>query len=152
MIMLSRSDDELYSVQGRYLGPPGRTLLWQARYIAYVIWAGYAFVFVVVRQQLSLLPGLAGYAVVALAAVIATVATMRHVSVERPPSAVLAMFLAELRTPRHTPPPSPTVAVSDPRNVAVHLSVPHLPAPQVSGSRLSESRLSGPDLSGFWER
>ena len=46
----SCSDDELYHLQGRYLGPPGRTFLFQARYIAYVLWAGYAFVGLIVKQ------------------------------------------------------------------------------------------------------
>lgn len=121
--MRSHSDDELYHVQGRYLGPPGRTFLWQARYVAYVVWAAYAFAGLILKQQLGLGGGFLGYVLVAMVAVAATITTMRMVSPERPASAVLAMALAELRTPRDVPVPA-VVTVSDPRWVRVHLDRP----------------------------
>ncbi|WP_214369788.1 hypothetical protein [Pseudonocardia sp. H11422] len=115
--MRSSSDDELYALQNRYLGPPGRTLLWQARYTAYGVWIAYGFLFLIIRQQLGLFPGFLGYIVVVVAAVAATIYTMRVVTPERPAAAVLRMFSAELQAPR--PDTTSVVAVSDPRHVLV---------------------------------
>jgi hypothetical protein len=33
-----RADDAIYRNRNVYLGPPGKTLPWEARYIAYVLW------------------------------------------------------------------------------------------------------------------
>ncbi|OLL69906.1 hypothetical protein [Pseudonocardia sp. Ae150A_Ps1] len=115
--MRSRSDDELYALQNRYLGPPGRTLLWQARYAAYGLWLGYAFLFLIVRAQLGIFDGAIGYGVVAIAAILATQYTMRVITPDRPVAAVLALFAAELRAPRSET--TTVVAVSDPRHVLV---------------------------------
>jgi hypothetical protein len=98
--MYSVSDDELYAVQGRYLGPPGKTLPWQARYIAYAVFAGYLFGLLILRQQLRILPGGGGYVVLVLASVLSTIATMRLVTPERPVTAVLAGFWADIGAPR----------------------------------------------------
>ncbi|QYN41073.1 hypothetical protein K1T35_47890 (plasmid) [Pseudonocardia sp. DSM 110487] len=121
--MRSRSDDELYALQNRYLGPPGRTLLWQARYAAYVLWAGYAIVFLILRAQLGLIDGFLGYAVVVVAAVLATQHTMRVITPERPTGSVLKMFVAELDAPRRDA--QPATAVADPRHVLVSPTRPH---------------------------
>lgn len=114
--MRSRSDDELYALQNRYLGPPGRTLLWHARYTAYALWAGYAFIFLILRAHLGL-DGFFGYVFVVIAAVVATQQTMRVVTPERPPVAVLAMFTAELGAPRRDA--ETAIAVADPRHVLI---------------------------------
>lgn len=124
--MRSVSDDELYAVQGRYLGPPGQTIPWQARYVAYVLWAGYFLALVIVRAQLHLLGGGFGYVALAAAATVATVVTMRVVTPERPVGAVAAMFLAELNAPR--PDSGRTIcAAPDPRRV---LFAPFRPRPR----------------------
>ncbi|MCE3555520.1 hypothetical protein LWC33_29250 [Pseudonocardia sp. RS11V-5] len=115
--MRSRSDDELYSLQNRYLGPPGRTLMWQARYSAYGLWLAYGFVFLIIRAQLGLFDGFLGYVIVVVAAVVATQYTMRVITPDRPTVAVLRMFAAELRAPR--PESDTVVSVSDPRHVLV---------------------------------
>lgn len=122
--MRSRSDDELYALQNRWLGPPGRTLLWQARYAAYIVWVGYFSIFLIVRQQLGdLLSGVLGYGIVALAALAATNLTMRVVTPERPAGQVLRMFFAELSAPR-PPPAVRTVATPDPRWVQIAVARP----------------------------
>lgn len=122
--MRSRSDDELYALQNRWLGPPGRTMLWQARYAAYIVWVGYFLVFLIIRQQLGdLLSGFLGYLIVAMAALLATHATMRVVTPERPAGQVLRMFLAELSAPRAAQGVR-TVATPDPRWVQVAVARP----------------------------
>lgn len=122
--MRSRSDDELYALQNRWLGPPGRTLLWQARYAAYVVWVGYFLFFLIVRQQLGdALSGFLGYAIVAVAALLATHGTMRVVTPDRPAGQVLRMFFAELGAPRSAP-AARTVATPDPRWVQVAVARP----------------------------
>lgn len=115
--MRSRSDDELYAVQNRYLGPPGRTLLWQARYSAYGLWLGYVLLLLIVRAQVGVFGGLAGYGVVAVVAVVATQYTMRVVSPDRPALAVAGLFAAELRAPRRES--RSRVWVLDPSSVLV---------------------------------
>lgn len=121
--MRSRSDDELYAFQNVYLGPPGRTLPFKARYLAYVLWVGWLFVLLVLRAQLGLMPGFAGYVLVGILAMLATSMTMRVVTPERPVAAVARMFLAELDTPRAAADPV-TVNVSDPRRVLVSVARP----------------------------
>ena len=98
--MRSVSDDELYAVQGRYLGPPGHTIPWQARYSAYVMWAAYFVAGLIVRAQLRVFSGGGGYVVIAVVATVACVVTMRLVSPERSVSAVAGMVWAELGAPR----------------------------------------------------
>ncbi|OLL74333.1 hypothetical protein Ae168Ps1_2721 [Pseudonocardia sp. Ae168_Ps1] len=122
--MRSRSDDELYALQNRWLGPPGRTLFWQARYAAYIVWVGYFLIFLIVRQQLGdLLSGFLGYVIVTLMALLATNLTMRVVTPDRPAGQVLRMFLAELGAPRSRPSVR-TVATPDPRWVQVAVARP----------------------------
>lgn len=111
-------------MQNRYLGPPGRTLIFQARYSAYAMWVGYAFLFVIVRAQLGLFRGGLGYVVVAIAAVLATLLTMRAVTPERPVAQVLRMFGAELGAPRPPRPGPATVMIADPRRVRVSATRP----------------------------
>lgn len=98
--MRSVSDDELYSVAGRYLGPPGHTIPWQARYSAYLVWAAYFVAGLIIRAQLRIFSGGGGYVVIAVGATVACVLTMRLVSPERSASAVAAMVWAELSAPR----------------------------------------------------
>ncbi|MDN5916878.1 MAG: hypothetical protein L0I76_17520 [Pseudonocardia sp.] len=121
--MRSRSDDELYSLQNRYLGPPGRTFIFQARYAAYGIWAACFFVLLVIKQQLGLFSGFMGYVVVALFATLATQAVMRVITPERPAGQVLRMFGAELSTPRPLTRVR-TVGSPDPRHVQVAVARP----------------------------
>ncbi|MFR9806465.1 hypothetical protein ACL02T_29875 [Pseudonocardia sp. RS010] len=121
--MRSRSDDELYSFQNVYLGPPGRTLPFKARYIAYALWVGWVFILLILRAQLGLMPGFDGYLMVVILAVVATKLTMRVITPERPVLGVLRMFLAELNTPRANA-AAPVVTVSDPRHVLVSVTRP----------------------------
>lgn len=121
--MRSRSDDELYSLQNRYLGPPGRTFVVQARYAAYGIWAACFFVLLVIRAQLGLFDGFMGYGIVAVFAALATRAIMRVVTSERPAGQVLRMFGAELSTPRPLK-ALRTVGSPDPRHVQIAVARP----------------------------
>lgn len=121
--MRSRSDDELYSLQNRYLGPPGRTFIFQARYAAYGIWAGCFFVLLVVKQQLGLFSGFLGYVVVAVFATLATQMVMKVITPERPAGQVLRMFGAELSAPRPLTRVR-TVGSPDPRHVQVAVARP----------------------------
>ncbi|MCF7552575.1 hypothetical protein [Pseudonocardia sp. WMMC193] len=121
--MRSRSDDELYALQNRYLGPPGRTLMWQARYSAYCLWLAYCFVLLIAHAQLGLFDGFLGYVIVVVGAVVATQLTMRVITPDRPTTAVLRMFAAELRVPRLRE--QTAVYVSDPRHVHLSSVRPH---------------------------
>lgn len=97
--MRVRSDDDLYSLENRYLGPPGRTIPFQARYSAYLVWAGYVVIFLVLRQQLGIGGG-DGTFFVLFGTTIATVWSMKLVSPERPASVVLGMLWANITAPR----------------------------------------------------
>lgn len=122
--MRSISDDELYAVQGRYLGPPGRTLPFQARYSAYALWSLYFLIFLVVRAQLGLFRTGLGYVVIGLAATLATILTMRVVTPERPASVVVAMFFVELAAPRARARTARGRIVMTPRRVLVTATRP----------------------------
>lgn len=131
--MRSRSDDDLYAVENRYLGPPGRPVPWQARYRAYGAWVCWLLPLTVLRQTVGVLPGLLGWAVVGVLAVGGARLTMRVVGPERPAGAVVRMFLAELAAPRSREAPVRTF-VADPRHVQVHLQVhPQVAARPVPG-------------------
>lgn len=99
------TDDDIYRVDERYLGPPGKTLAWHARYRAYgvgiVVFLG---VLILLRGILHL-PISARLVMVIIAATITiTTIVMKKVTPERPFFAVLRAGLNDLTAPR---PPTP---------------------------------------------
>ncbi|WP_051342452.1 hypothetical protein [Pseudonocardia spinosispora] len=132
--MRVRSDDDLYSLQNRYLGPPGRTIPFQARYVAYVTWAAYVVPFLIVRQQLGI-AGSTGTMFVLVGTTIATVYTMRLVSTERPVSAVVRMVWLNITAPR--PGGEAIHAAPNPTSVMV---TAHYPTPSDRQMRRSVKR------------
>jgi hypothetical protein len=100
-VMKAESDDELYRVNPVWLGPPGATLPWRARYVAYGVWIGVFLALFTVARLVLMMP--LSVWVVAWSVVIATVVTRvvcRRIDFERPLGTVLAAFGAELRGPR----------------------------------------------------
>lgn len=121
--MRSISDDELYAVQGRYLGPPGRTLPVHIRYVAIVMGVVYFLLLLIVKAQLRLDFGGLTFLLLGIGAALATIATMRLVGPERPANAVLTMLAAEIATPR--PGAGQTMrAAPDPRRIRVSATRP----------------------------
>jgi hypothetical protein len=98
-------------------------LPFKARYVAYGLWVCWVLVLLILRAQLDFMPGVAGYLMVVLLAVLATKLTMRVVTPERPVIGVLRMFFAELNAPR-VDVAAPVVSVSDPRRVLVSVTRP----------------------------
>ncbi|WP_226352142.1 hypothetical protein [Pseudonocardia sp. ICBG601] len=136
----------MYAVSNRYLGPPGRTLPWQARYSAYGLWAVYALIALVIRAQLGLFPGVIGYGVVAVVAVVATQASMRWVNPDRSAASAAGLFAAELRAPRRGREHSRTT-VLDPSAVSVAVTRPiPEPTPESMPGWISAPRWAGPQL------
>lgn len=93
------TDDDIYTVDNVYLGPPGYTFPFKARYFAYGLWLGLVVLGLVIER---ITIGLHPWPVVYLlaGAVFLTRLIGSRVTHEVPVRSVLAMFLHELRTPR----------------------------------------------------
>ncbi|TCP48644.1 hypothetical protein EV191_110205 [Tamaricihabitans halophyticus] len=98
--MRIRTDDEVYRVDAVWLGPPKATFPWRARYVAWGVGIPVFLIVLTIERQLGF--GF-GFFTTAWAFVI-TIALTRiicaRISHERPLSAVFAMWLRELTTPR----------------------------------------------------
>lgn len=93
------TDDEVYRVNAVWLGPPKATFPWRARYVAWGVGIGlWPLVFWVIRQFAEL--GFFSFAWSLVATVVLTRLVCSRISYERPLSAVLALWLVEVATPR----------------------------------------------------
>lgn len=97
--MRLHTDDEVYRVNAVWLGPPKATFPWRARYVAWgvgiCLWP---LVFWVIRQFAEL--GFFSFAWSIVATIVLTRLVTSRISYERPLTAVLALWLVEIATPR----------------------------------------------------
>lgn len=93
------TDDEVYRVNAVWLGPPKATFPWRARYVAWGVGIGlWPLVFWVIRQFAEI--GFFSFAWSIVATIVLTRLVTSRISYERPLSAVLALWLVEVATPR----------------------------------------------------
>ncbi len=98
--MRIRTDDEVYRVDAVWLGPPKATFPWRARYVAWGVGTVLFLVLLGLERQVGI-----GFGFFSTAwALVLTIALTRlicsRISHERPLSAVAAMSMRELSTPR----------------------------------------------------
>ncbi|ASR34382.1 hypothetical protein BAY61_04530 [Prauserella marina] len=98
--MRIRTDDEVYRVDGVWLGPPKATFPWRARYVAWGIGIPMFLVVLGVERQLGFGFGFFSTAWAFVIAIALTRLITAKISHERPLAAVFNMWLRELTTPR----------------------------------------------------
>lgn len=122
------TDDELAYIDNVYLGPPGWTFPWRARYVAYGVGGGIAFTGYVFGKWLGIPPNLWTIAWLLLLTVWVTTGFLRHVNFEMPFRAVVATFVHEVSGPR---PPAAVRGVAVPGRVVIrHPAAPKPAAPR----------------------
>lgn len=98
--MLLKSDDSLYRIDAKWLGPKGNTLPFAARYSAWAMAFAGVFVFLAVFRKAGL-PFSPFTAVLCIALSVGVTALVhRRIDAERPVRAVAADFWHEVKTPR----------------------------------------------------
>jgi hypothetical protein len=93
-------DDEIYNVNAVWLGPPGKTLPFRARYVAYGVGAAVFVLRQIIERRLGIGFGFFALAYTLLITVGTTKLILRVVDHDRPISAVLRGFLNEVNAPR----------------------------------------------------
>jgi hypothetical protein len=93
-------DDEIYNVNAVWLGPPGKTLPFRARYVAYAVGAAVFLLLQVLERRLGIGLGFFTLAWTVLATVAATRLVLRLVDHDRPLSSVLRGLVNEVTAPR----------------------------------------------------
>jgi hypothetical protein len=98
--VLVRTDDEVYRVDGVWLGPPRATFPWRARYVSYGLGLLVMIVVLFVQRRIGI--GL-DFISVAWALIVTIVVTRflgRRIDYERPLGQVLTLFRHEVTGPR----------------------------------------------------
>lgn len=93
-------DDSIYAVDNVWLGPPGKTFLWRARYVAYFLGAIVFVLVQIVERRLGLKIGIFSIAWGLVATVLITRGVLRLVNYDR---TLLSLFTAvsnEISAPR----------------------------------------------------
>lgn len=98
--MYLSTDDEIYRVDGVWLGPPKATFPWVARYVAYAIFIPLALGVLWAERQVGIGFGFFSTAWAVLLAVALTRFLGARITHERPLGAVLVAWAHELTTPR----------------------------------------------------
>lgn len=98
------NDNDLRSIDQRFLGPKGMTLYWEARYVAYPVWAAVMAVLFIVEHKIGIGIGPTSAICTLIVAVAVTTEIMRRVDAERPVRAVFQTFWHEIGSPRSTKP------------------------------------------------
>lgn len=93
-------DDEIYNVNSVWLGPPGRTLPFRARYVAYAVGAVVFVLLQMLERRLGIGLGFFSLAYSLLATVGLTRLILSVVDPDRPLGAVLGAFAHEVSAPR----------------------------------------------------
>lgn len=93
-------DDEIYNVNSVWLGPPGRTMPFRARYVAYAVGAIVFVLLQVLQRRLGIGLGFFSFAYSLLATVGLTRLILAVVNPDRPLASVLAAFAHEVSAPR----------------------------------------------------
>lgn len=97
-------DDEIYNVDAVWLGPPGKTLPFRARYVAYAVGAVIFLLLQIVERRLGIGIGFFSLAYGLLITVGLTRLILTVVDHDRSVLATLQSFLNELRSPRDVHP------------------------------------------------
>ncbi|MEU8623065.1 hypothetical protein [Streptomyces sp. NPDC048623] len=97
--MRMHTDDEVYTVDNVFLGPPGTKLPWRARYQAYGVGAVLTLIMLVILNKTGLM-SVWGVLWGLLAVVYLTRRIMPHVTHESSVKALLKTFWNEVRAPR----------------------------------------------------
>lgn len=95
-------DDEIYNVNAVWLGPPGKTLPWRARYVAYAVGLVVFVLLQVLERRLGIGLGFFSLAYSVLATVGLTRIILGVVDHDRPLGSVLAAFAHEVGAPRES--------------------------------------------------
>lgn len=95
-------DDEIYTVNAVWLGPPGKTLPFRARYVAYGVGAAVFVLVQMIERRLGIGFGFFALAYSLLTTVAITKLILRVVDHDRPVSAVLKGLVNEVSAPRAT--------------------------------------------------
>lgn len=98
--MRVQTDDDVYAVDNHWLGPPGRTFAWRARYSAYGVFGLVFLVSLAVERQIGISLSFWSFVYALLVAVVATRALMALVNHERPVRTLAAVFAHEIAAPR----------------------------------------------------
>ena len=93
-------DDEIYNVNAVWLGPPGKTLPFRARYVAYGVGATVFVLLQIVERRLGIGFGFFALAYTLLVTVGVTKLVLRVVDHDRPLGAVLRGLVNEVSAPR----------------------------------------------------
>jgi hypothetical protein len=123
--VLVRTDDEVYRVDGVWLGPPRATFPWRARYVSYGLGLLVMIVVMFVQRRIGI--GLDFFSV-AWALIITVAVTRflgRRIDYERPLGQVLTLFRHEVTGPRERT----AVAGGPVRCGHVRRAARHAPAP-----------------------
>jgi hypothetical protein len=95
-----RTDDEVYRVDAVWLGPPKATFPWRARYVAWGVGTVVFLVVLGVERQVGIGFSFFSTAWALLITILLTRLIGTRISHERPLTAVAAMWVRELTTPR----------------------------------------------------
>ena len=95
-------DDDIYDINGVWLGPPNQTLPFRARYIAYAVGAVIFLVLQAVEHRLGIPFGFFSLAYTVVGTAFATRAILRLVDADRPVLSVVAAFAHEVGAPRES--------------------------------------------------
>lgn len=98
--MRIRTDDEIYRVDAVWLGPPKATFPWRARYVAWGVGIPMFLVILGIERQIGIGFGFFSTAWAFVLAIALTRMITAKITHERPLSAVFAMWLRELQSPR----------------------------------------------------
>lgn len=93
-------DDEIYNVNAVWLGPPGKTLPFRARYVAYAVGAAVFVLLQIAERRLGIGIGFFALAYTLLVTVGVTKVILRVVDHDRPLGAVLRALINEVNAPR----------------------------------------------------
>jgi len=99
-------DDEIYSVDAVWLGPPRNTLPWRARYVAYGVGLVVFVLLQAIERRLGIGLGFFSLAYSLLATVGLTRLILSVVDHDRPLGSVLAAFAHEVGAPRESTRPT----------------------------------------------
>ncbi|HSV67365.1 MAG TPA: hypothetical protein VLJ59_15830 [Mycobacteriales bacterium] len=119
-----QTDDDVYAVDNHWLGPPGRTFAWRARYSAYGVFGGAVLGVLALERRAGIGFGLWSFIYGVLIAVVITRALMSLVNYERPVRTLFTVFAHEISAPRRRS--QSQSSVLSPRRVPVRRRNPGL--------------------------
>jgi hypothetical protein len=98
--MRVQTDDDVYAVDNHWLGPPGRTFAWRARYSAYSVFGVVLLVVLAIERRAAIGFGFWSFTYALLITVVVTRALMSLVNHERPVRTLIVVFVHEIIAPR----------------------------------------------------